>query len=289
VAPTVDQGYDKIARAVGGGGRRVTCSAVRIARFASPSGGIAFGVVEGEPEAPYDALTVAAIAEHPFGPIAFTGERWALPDVQLLAPVFPTKIIGIGRNYAEHAAEFGNEVPEAPLLFLKPPTAVIGPRDTVRLPPDSQRVEFEGELALVVGGLGARNVPREKALDMLLGYTCGNDVTARDQQLADGQWTRAKGYDSFCPLGPWIETVLDPGDVRLTTELDGEVKQDARTSMMIHDVPTLISYVSHVMTLLPGDVILSGTPAGVGPMRDGQTVSVTIEGIGTLANPVRAR
>jgi 2-keto-4-pentenoate hydratase/2-oxohepta-3-ene-1,7-dioic acid hydratase in catechol pathway len=262
---------------------------VRIARFASPSGGISFGVVEGEPDASYEALTVAAVADHPFGPITFTGERWALPDVRLLAPVFPTKIIGIGRNYAEHAAEMGNEVTEAPLIFLKPPTAVIGPQDAVRLPADSQQVEFEGELALVVGGLGARNLPREKALDALLGYTCGNDVTARDQQTADGQWTRAKGHDSFCPLGPWIETVLDPADLRLRTELDGEVRQDSRTSLMIHDVPTLVSYVSHVMTLLPGDIILSGTPAGVGRMTEGQTVSVTVEGIGTLTNPVRAR
>jgi 2-keto-4-pentenoate hydratase/2-oxohepta-3-ene-1,7-dioic acid hydratase in catechol pathway len=262
---------------------------VRIARFASPSGGVSFGVVEGEPGAGLDALTVAAIADHPFGPVTFTGERWALPDVRLLAPVLPTKVIGIGRNYAEHAAEMGTEATTAPLIFLKPSTAVIGPRDAVRLPPDSGRVDFEGELALVVGTLGARNVPREKALDALLGYTCGNDVTARDQQEADGQWTRAKGHDSFCPLGPWIETVLDPADLRLRTELDGQVRQDTRTSLMIHDVPTLVSYVSHVMTLLPGDVILSGTPAGVGPMTDGQIVSVTVEGIGTLTNPVRSR
>jgi 2-keto-4-pentenoate hydratase/2-oxohepta-3-ene-1,7-dioic acid hydratase in catechol pathway len=262
---------------------------VRIARFASPAGGVSFGVVEGEPDAPYDALTVAAIADHPFGPVTFTGERWALPDVRLLAPVLPTKVVGIGRNYAEHAAEMGNEVPPAPLIFLKPSTAVIGPRDAVRLPADSQQVEFEGELALVIGGLGARNVAREKALDAVLGYTCGNDVTARDQQLADGQWTRAKGHDSFCPLGPWIETVLDPADLGVRTELDGELRQDSRTALLIHDVPTLVSYVSHVMTLLPGDVILTGTPAGVGPMADGQTVSVTVQGIGTLSNPVRAR
>jgi len=261
---------------------------VRIARFASPAGGVSFGVVEGEPAAPYEALTVAAIADHPFGPVTFTGERWALPDVRLLAPVLPTKVVGIGRNYADHAAEFGQDVPPAPLIFLKPSTAVIGPRDAVRLPADSQQVEFEGELALVVGGV-VRDVPREKALDTLLGYACGNDVTARDQQSVDGQWTRAKGHDSFCPLGPWIETVLDPADLRLRTELDGELRQDSRTSLLIHDVPTLVSYVSHVMTLLPGDVILTGTPAGVGRMVEGQTVSVTVDGIGTLSNPVRAR
>ena len=261
---------------------------MRIARFASPAGGVSFGVVEGEADAPYEALTVAAIADHPFGPITFTGERWALPDVRLLAPVLPTKVVGIGRNYAEHAAEFGQDVPPAPLIFLKPSTAVIGPRDAVRLPADSLQVEFEGELALVVGGV-VRDVPREKALDTLLGYTCGNDVTARDQQSADGQWTRAKGHDSFCPLGPWIETVLDPADLGLRTELDGELRQESRTALLIHDVPTLVSYVSHVMTLLPGDVILTGTPAGVGRMVDGQTVSVTVDGIGTLSNPVRAR
>jgi len=260
-----------------------------MARFATPSGQVAFGAVEGESGAPAEALTVAAIAEHPFGAIEFTGERWALPDVRLLAPLLPSKIVGIGKNYAEHAAEMGGEPPAAPLMFLKPPTAVIGPADAVRLPVDSHRVEYEGELAVVVGALGARDVPRERALDTLLGYTVANDVTARDIQQADGQWTRAKGYDSFCPLGPWIETVLDPSDLGLRTELDGAVRQDSRTSLLIHDVATLVSYVSHVMTLLPGDMILTGTPAGVGPMTPGQTVSVTVEGIGTLTNPVRSR
>jgi 2-keto-4-pentenoate hydratase/2-oxohepta-3-ene-1,7-dioic acid hydratase in catechol pathway len=262
---------------------------VRIARFATPAGQVHFGKVEGEPGAPMDALTVEAIREHPFGPIELTGERWALPDVRLLAPLLPSKIVGIGKNYAEHVAEMGGETPDAPLLFLKPPTAVIGPGDAIRLPVDSAEVHFEGELAVVVGALGARDVPRERALDTLLGYTIGNDVTARDQQRHDGQWTRAKGYDSFCPLGPWIETVLDPADLALRTELDGQLKQDSRTSLLLHDVATLISYVSHVMTLLPGDMILTGTPSGVGPMAAGQSVSVTIEGIGTLTNPVRAR
>jgi len=263
---------------------------VRIARFATPAGQVRFGKVEGEAGAPVEALTVAAIAEHPFGTIELTGERWALPDVRLLAPLLPSKIVGIGKNYAEHVAEMGGgEAPAAPLLFLKPPTAVIGPGDAIRLPVDSDEVHFEGELAVVIGALGAREVVRERALDTLLGYTIGNDVTARDQQRNDGQWTRAKGHDSFCPLGPWIETVLDPTDLALRTELDGQVKQDSRTSLLLHDVATLISYVSHVMTLLPGDMILTGTPSGVGPMTAGQTVSVTIEGIGTLSNPVRAR
>jgi 2-keto-4-pentenoate hydratase/2-oxohepta-3-ene-1,7-dioic acid hydratase in catechol pathway len=263
---------------------------VRIARFATPAGQVRFGKVEGEAGAPVEALTVAAIAEHPFGTIELTGERWALPDVRLLAPLLPSKIVGIGKNYAEHVAEMGGgEAPAAPLLFLKPPTAVIGPGDAIRLPVDSDEVHFEGELAVVIGALGAREVGRERALDTLLGYTIGNDVTARDQQRNDGQWTRAKGHDSFCPLGPWIETVLDPSDLALRTELDGQVKQDSRTSLLLHDVATLVSYVSHVMTLLPGDMILTGTPSGVGPMTAGQTVSVTIEGIGTLSNPVRAR
>jgi 2-keto-4-pentenoate hydratase/2-oxohepta-3-ene-1,7-dioic acid hydratase in catechol pathway len=263
---------------------------VRIARFATPAGQVRFGKVEGEAGAPVEALTVAAIAEHPFGTIELTGERWALPDVRLLAPLLPSKIIGIGKNYAEHVAEMGGgEAPAAPLLFLKPPTAVIGPADAIRLPVDSDEVHFEGELTAVVGALGAREVPRERALDTLLGYTIGNDVTARDQQRSDGQWTRAKGHDSFCPLGPWIETVLDPADLALRTELDGQVKQDSRTSLLLHDVATLVSYVSHVMTLLPGDMILTGTPSGVGPMTAGQTVSVTVEGIGTLSNPVRGR
>ena len=171
-------------------------------------------------------------------------------------------------------------------MFLKPTTAVIGPADAVRLPVESRQVEHEGELAVVIGPQGASEVPRERALDTVFGYTVANDVTARDLQRSDGQWTRAKGYNSFCPLGPWIETVLDPADLAIRTEVDGEVRQDSRTSLMIHDIATLVSYVSHVMTLLPGDVILTGTPAGVGPLRAGETVSVTVEGIGTLTNPV---
>ncbi|MBI3687047.1 MAG: fumarylacetoacetate hydrolase family protein [Actinobacteria bacterium] len=262
---------------------------MRIARFANPAGRVAFGVVEGDPGAPTDTLTVAAIAEHPFGPIELTGERWALPDVRLLAPVLPSKVVCVGKNYADHVTEMGGDAPpERPVLFLKPSTAVIGPNDAVRLPPDSQRVDYEGELAAVVGGL-VKDVPREKALDVLLGYTCANDVTARDQQRQDGQWTRAKGHDSFCPLGPWIETVLDPTDLAIRTELDGELRQESRTSLLLHDVATLVSYISHVMTLLPGDVIMTGTPAGVGPLAAGQLVSVTVQGIGTLTNPVMAR
>jgi 2-keto-4-pentenoate hydratase/2-oxohepta-3-ene-1,7-dioic acid hydratase in catechol pathway len=257
---------------------------VRIARFAHAEG-VAFGVVEGEPGAPPSGLTVAEITDHPFGPITFSGRRWALPDVRLLAPILPTKVVCVGKNYADHAREMGGEPPERPVLFLKPSTAVIGPDDAIRRPPDSERVDYEGELAAVVGRV-CRDVPRDRALEAVLGYTCANDVTARDQQQADGQWTRAKGHDSFCPLGPWLETDFDPSDVALRTELDGEVRQQTRTSLMLHDVATLVSYASHVMTLLPGDVILTGTPAGIGPMVAGQRVAVTVEGIGTLSNPV---
>jgi len=258
---------------------------VRIARFVHP-GGAAFGVVEGAPGAPLDALTIGEIEGHPFGQIVFTGQRWALPDVRLLSPILPSKVVCVGRNYAAHAAELGNEVPAAPLLFLKPSTAVIGPADAIRLPPDSNRVEHEAELAIVIGPTGARDVPKERALDTVLGYTCANDVTARDQQKADVQFTRAKGHDSFCPLGPWIETTLDPADVGVRCEVDGELRQDGRTKDFIFDAATIVSYVSHIMTLLPGDVILTGTPAGVGPLAAGQQVSVTIDGIGTLTNPV---
>jgi 2-keto-4-pentenoate hydratase/2-oxohepta-3-ene-1,7-dioic acid hydratase in catechol pathway len=258
---------------------------VRIARFVHP-GGAAFGIVEGGKDAPLDALTVAEIEGHPFGHIVFTGQRWALPDVRLLSPILPSKVVAVGRNYAAHAAELGNELPKAPLLFLKPSTAVIGPADAIRLPVDSKQVEHEAELAVVIGASGARDVSAERALDAVLGYTCANDVTARDQQRADVQFTRAKGYDSFCPLGPWIETDLDPGDLAVRCEVDGELRQDGRTKDLIFDIATLVSYVSHIMTLLPGDVLLTGTPAGVGPITAGQQVSVAVEGIGTLTNPV---
>lgn len=259
---------------------------MRIARFVHP-GGAAFGVVEGGAEPA--ALTVAEIEGHPFGQIRFTGQRWALDDVRLLSPILPSKVVGVGRNYAAHAAELGHDVPSAPLLFLKPSTTVIGPADAIRLPIDSSQVEHEAELAVVIGGTGARDVPVARALNSVLGYTCANDVTARDQQKADVQFTRAKGHDSFCPIGPWIETALDPADLGVRCEIDGEVRQDGRTKDLLFDVATLVSYISHIMTLLPGDVILTGTPAGVGPLLAGQQVSVSIEGIGTLTNPVVSR
>ena len=268
--------------------RPVASSAVRIARYGipqdGPTGGVTYGVVDGEGP----GAVVTAIAGHPFAAPALTADRRALDDVRLLAPFIPSKVVAIGKNYADHAREMGDEPPERPVVFLKPSTAVVGPGDAIVLPRDSERVDFEGELAVVIGKL-CREVPRERVPDVVLGYTCANDVTARDQQRADGQWTRGKGHDTFCPLGPWVETELDPSDLLLRTALDGEVKQESRTSLLLHDVADLVAYVSGFMTLLPGDVLLTGTPAGVGPLRAGSTVEVTIEGIGTLSNPVVGR
>jgi 2-keto-4-pentenoate hydratase/2-oxohepta-3-ene-1,7-dioic acid hydratase in catechol pathway len=258
---------------------------VRIARFAHTAG-MSFGVVEGTPEA--GGLTVAEIEGHPFGEIRFTGQRWAVADVRLLSPILPSKVVCVGRNYAEHAAEHGSEVPKEPLLFLKPSTSIIGPRDVIRLPPQSKQVEHEAELAIVIGAAGARRVDRAAAAKAIFGYTAANDVTARDLQRSDGQWTRAKGFDSFCPLGPWIVTDFDPADAEVRCEVNEEVRQLGRTKDMVFDSPTLVSYVSHIMTLLPGDVILTGTPAGVSPIVDGDTVLVRVVGIGDLANPVAA-
>jgi 2-keto-4-pentenoate hydratase/2-oxohepta-3-ene-1,7-dioic acid hydratase in catechol pathway len=231
---------------------------------------------------------IAEIAAHPFGPIGFTGKRLAVGEVRMLAPVLPSKVVAIGRNYAEHATEMGGDVPERPLIFLKPSTAVIGSGEAIGYPPSSERVDYEGELAVVIGRL-CRDVPESRAGDVVLGYTCGNDVTARDQQKTDGQWSRAKGYDTFCPLGPWIETDVDVADLRITTTLNGEVKQDGRTSQIVHKIPTLVAYITSCMTLLPGDVILTGTPSGVGPMQVGDEVAVDVEGIGRLVNRVGKR
>ena len=262
---------------------------MRLARIAHPSG-VAFVVIEGQGDASDDGAGLVAkeILDHPFGAPEFTGREWPLGQTRLLAPILPSKVIGLGRNYADHAAELGNAVPPEPMIFLKPSTSVIGPGAPILLPPSSSRVEFEGELAVVIGR-PCRDVRAENAKSVILGYTVANDVTARDLQRADGQFTRGKGFDSFCPLGPWIETELDPNDLAVRTELDDEVKQDGHTSDMIHSVAAQIEFISAVMTLLPGDVILTGTPAGVGPMLAGQTVAVTVEGIGTLTNPVQAR
>ncbi|MEU8307526.1 fumarylacetoacetate hydrolase family protein [Actinomadura sp. NPDC048955] len=254
---------------------------MRIARF-STDDGMSFGVVEEN--------TVAVIAAHPFGELTFTGQRLPLTDVRLLAPILPSKIIAIGKNYADHVREMGGDEPPAePVLFSKPSTAVIGPGEAIAYPQKlSERVDHEGELAVVIGRM-CREVPASRAAEVILGYTCANDVTARDLQAKDGQWTRAKGFDTFCPIGPWIETEIDPADLAISTTVNGEVRQEARTSLLLHDIPTLVQYVSQVMTLLPGDVILTGTPAGVGPLEIGDEVTVTVENIGSLTNRVIAR
>lgn len=260
---------------------------MRIARYAV-GGDVSFGLVQGPPEADPVDLVVAQLAGHPFGQLEPTGAVHPLPAVRLLAPFLPSKVVCIGKNYADHAAEMGGEAPAAPVMFLKPSTSVVGPGDPVLLPRDSTRVDHEAELGVVIGRL-CRDVPAERALDVVLGYTCGNDVTARDHQAADGQWTRGKGHDTFCPLGPWVETELDSRDLRVRCEVGDVVRQDGRTRDLLHDVPSLIAWVSAVMTLLPGDVILTGTPAGVAPLRDGDVVTVDVEGVGRLSNPVSSR
>jgi len=267
---------------------------VRIARFTTGDEP-RFGAIGQRNDRPDEQPVVAVLTGDPlYAGIELTGESLSLDAVRLLAPLIPrSKVVGIGRNYAEHAAELGNEVPAEPLLFLKPNTAVIGPGDPIVHPATTEDLHWEAELAVVVGRI-CRDVPAAQVGDVLLGYTVANDVTARDLQRSDDQWTRAKGYDGFCPLGPWIETDLDVSDLRVTTVLrpggsgPGELRQDGRTSQLVVDVPTLVSYVSAVMTLLPGDVILTGTPAGVGRMVPGDEVSVSVEGIGTLTNPVVA-
>ena len=271
---------------------------MRIARF-NRDDTVAYGVVqEAAPDGvasaaigpDTDGLTIAELQGHPFGvgtdSVRYTGQSYPVADVRLLAPVLPTKVVAIGKNYADHAREMGGEPPDEPVIFLKPSTSVIGPGDPVARPVKlSERIDFEGELAVVIGRL-CRDVPPERVSEVIFGYTCANDVTARDLQAKDGQWARAKGFDTFCPLGPWIETGLDPADLELTTTVNGEVKQHARTSQLLHDVTAVVCYVTSVMTLLPGDILLTGTPAGIGPLVHGDRVSVAIQGIGALTNPV---
>lgn len=268
---------------VNGAGRYPPC--VRIARFTTGDDP-RFGAV-GEDT---DGQTVLAVLEGDplYKPVQLTGEKLALDDVRLLAPVIPrSKIVGIGRNYVEHASEMGNDVPEEPLMFLKPNTSVIGPDEPIVLPSQSEEVHYEAELAIVIGRI-AKDVPRDRVADVVLGYTCGNDVTARDWQRKDNQWARAKGFDTSCPLGPWIETELDTSDLAVRCIVNGEQRQAGRTSQMVFDVASLVSYVSSAFTLLPGDVILTGTPAGVGPIVAGDRVVVSVEGIGVLGNQVVA-
>ncbi|REJ04839.1 FAA hydrolase family protein [Microbacterium bovistercoris] len=253
---------------------------MKIARF-SHEGSIRFGIVD-------DGDLVVLEGDPMFAGYEPTGERVPLADAALLAPVIPrSKVLCVGRNYHDHAAEFGNVAPEEPLLFLKPNTAVVGPGDAIVRPAAlSERIEFEGELVAVIGRI-AKNVNAENALEHVFGYTVGNDVTARDLQRKDGQWTRGKGFDTFAPLGPIIETEFDAASATIETRVNGEVRQQAPVSDMIHSVADIIAYASAVFTLLPGDVIMTGTPAGVGPIVAGDTVEVEVSGIGTLRNPVR--
>lgn len=256
---------------------------MRIARFVADSDP-AFGVVDGDD----GSEEIAVISGDPFySGVNLTGARHKLADVRLLAPIIPrSKVVGIGRNYHDHIKEMGNETPAAPLMFLKPNTSVIGPGDPIMLPSFSDDVSYEAELAVVIGRI-CKDVPLERVDDVVFGYTCANDLTARDAQRTDNQWARAKGFDTSCPLGPWIETVLDTENLRITGTLDGESRQDGNTSQMIWGVRELVSYVSQAFTLLPGDVILTGTPAGVGTITDGQRYEVEVEGIGTLSNTAR--
>ncbi|MEO7294819.1 MAG: fumarylacetoacetate hydrolase family protein [Candidatus Limnocylindria bacterium] len=221
--------------------------------------------------------------EDPFAAGPEGADVGGLSELSLLAPATPSVVVCVGRNYREHAAEFDNPVPDEPLLFLKPSASIIGPGAEIHYPALSKRVDPEAELALVIGRETHR-VPAERAMEFIGGYTCANDMTARDIQKSDAQWTRGKGFDTFCPLGPWIETELDPGDLRVTCTVDGEVRQDGRTRDLIFPIPYLIEYISRFMRLLPGDVILTGTPEGVTPMEVGQTVVVEVEGLGRLEN-----
>jgi 2-keto-4-pentenoate hydratase/2-oxohepta-3-ene-1,7-dioic acid hydratase in catechol pathway len=252
---------------------------VRFARVARPDGP-AFAVLRED--------TAVLIDGHPFGRFALTDRVAPLERVRLLAPVLPTKVLCVGKNYADHAAEMGGDVPAEPLIFSKPSTAVIGPGEAIRLPELSAEVHHEAELAVVIGRL-TRRVAVEQALDSVLGYTCANDVTARDLQRRDGQWTRAKGFDTFCPLGPWVDTAVDPRQgLPVRCLVNGELRQNGTTSDLVFDVAALVAYCAAFATLLPGDVILTGTPAGVGPIVAGDEVTVQLEGIGALVNPVVA-
>ncbi|MBM7519515.1 fumarylacetoacetate hydrolase family protein [Nocardioides nitrophenolicus] len=269
---------------------------MRIVRFTTgeePSYGVLTGDLDEYGQPGDDAVIVGLVGDPLYQGIKLLEREYRLDDVRLLAPVLPrSKVVGIGRNYAAHAAELGNEVPSEPLMFLKPNTSVIGPGDAILYPRQTQDLHYEGELAVVIGRI-CRDVPADQATDVIHGYTLANDVTARDLQRSDGQFTRAKGFDTFCPLGPWIETDLDPHDFtegrRVQTFLNGDVVQDGSTADMVFDVPALVAHVSSVMTLLPGDVILTGTPEGVGPMEVGDEVEISIDGLGTLTNKVEAR
>jgi len=254
---------------------------MRLVRF-TLEGRTGYGLLEGE--------HVFPLWDSPFAGagVVQSGEVLALGEVQLLAPCEPSKIVALGLNYRDHAAEFGNPLPEEPLLFIKPSTAVIGPGEPIVCPPMSRRVDYEAELAVVISR-PARRVPEAQAQDYILGYTACNDVTARDLQKKDGQWTRSKSFDTFAPLGPWIETdIPDPDHLTVEAYLNGERRQHSSTSNLVFPVAYLVAFISRIMTLLPGDVIATGTPAGIGPMGPGDVIEVRVEGVGSLKNPVIA-
>jgi 2-keto-4-pentenoate hydratase/2-oxohepta-3-ene-1,7-dioic acid hydratase in catechol pathway len=250
---------------------------VKVARF-SNGAEPRFGIVDG-PE-------LVVLKGHPLvAGYQTTGERIPLKEVKLLAPTIPSKIVCIGKNFADHAAEIGEEVTEEPLIFFKPSSAIVGHGDAIVIPAQSKQVELEAELCLVIGKL-AKNVSEEKALDYLWGVTIANDVTARDLQFGDGQWARSKGFDTFCPLGPWVETEFVPDGQVIESRINGEVRQNVAISEMVHKIPFIISYVSKNMTLLPGDIILTGSPAGISVIKAGDIIECEVEGIGILSNPV---
>jgi len=252
---------------------------MKVARFSSGTGA-RYGIIDGDE-------IVVLTGDPMFNGFESTDERLPLSEIKIVAPVIPrSKVVAIGRNYSEHAKELGNETPTEPMMFLKPNTSVVGPGDAIMLPPQSEHVSFEGELAVVIGSI-AKNVAEADADTVIFGYTIANDVTARDLQKKDGQWSRAKGFDTFCPLGPVIETEFAVASQSIRTTVNGDLKQDGTVDQMVHSVASLVAYASSVFTLLPGDLILTGTPAGVGPIVHGDTVEITIEGIGTLSNPVR--
>lgn len=256
---------------------------MKICRFTDPeTQRTSFGMIE-------DAQVFKLLGDLSGGNLSLEGSEtsFALADLKILAPVAPSKIVCVGRNYREHAAELGNPMPQEPLLFLKAPSAIIGTDEPIELPTSSERIEHEGELAVVIGRRCSRVAPEEDPLSYVLGYTCLNDVTARDLQRKDVQFTRGKSFDTFCPVGPYIVTGLDPADLKVETRVNGQVRQSGRTSAMAFPLTHLVSYISHAMTLEPGDLIATGTPAGVGPLLDGDLVEVEVEGVGILSNPVR--
>ena len=261
---------------------------MRVVRFSpQPDAGLGsdplYGILE-------DDNQISIISGDPiYHGIQKTAAKVELTKVRLLAPVIPrSKIVAVGKNYADHAAEMGGVVPDEPIIFLKPNTAVIGPGDTIVWPAIAPTIDYEAELAIVIGRF-CKEVPKERVNDVIFGYTMANDVTCREIQKKDGQWMRAKSFDTFCPIGPWIETEFVPGNQRITTTLNGEIKQDAKLSDMIFKVADIVHFVTQVMTLLPGDVIITGTPAGIGPMPEKSTVAISIEGLGQLTNKVSAR